>query len=94
MPLLFIEPTTENILPYVIMLLCGMLASAVACIVFMAKHKGKGTNGHPLSATQELQIRRIVEEMVVRRGLPGGLHDLKNKVVELSWKVKELGAQD
>lgn len=45
-------------------------------------HNGNGT----LSPAQELKVRSLIEDLTIKTGKPGGLHDLKNKVTELMWE--------
>lgn len=51
----------------------------------------KGTSEKPtgLTAQQCLEVRQLIEDMVIKPGELGGLHDLKNKVTRLLWKGEE-----
>jgi len=39
-----------------------------------------------LTSTQELKVRKLIEDMVIKPGEKGGLHDLKNRMMELGMR--------
>jgi hypothetical protein len=48
----------------------------------------KNGNGG-LSPSQKMEVRDLIESMVIRQGQPGGLHDLSNKLKRILWAAED-----
>lgn len=57
--------------------------------IFGVQDKSNTNSEDGLSPKQELQVRKLIEDLVVKTGEKGGLHDLKNKVTSLLWQHEE-----
>lgn len=67
----------------------GAIALAVAAIKLVPMLLSRNGKERGLNPQQKIEVREMIEDLVIRQNDKGGLHWIKNKITVILWAIKE-----
>lgn len=93
MPLLFIEPTTENIIPTILWMLCGLVVAEGMALVYLIRQKGRNGHGNRSGdldpAVWKLTFSEIAEKVADDKLIPH-LETIESEIKDLGERVHKI----